>query len=130
MLGWIWFHATILVRSGRILRLRDMTAGRDKRVGLRNIAKLAQRLLEAQNECVRRQVHDPNGGSAVGFEPSWLNYEHFRLESAGLRIGFDNGQVAYAICENPSVVIPYPIVRPYLSKLGVSVFAAIRRSRG
>ncbi len=121
-----WFSVTVRVQNGQRVGLRAIL--RPLRPALRAISQEAKRKLPRTDFCVRRSLAYPPDHKflLLGFAPTVSNYREFALVPAGLAIGFWNDQVAAPACGRSAVVIPYAVVRPYLTRLGAELVAGVR----
>ena len=115
--GQTWISATVDVRSGKAVSLPQLLANpqlalpvlaSDWKAGLRN--SLLWPFV----------VDDP-----ASFTPSFAHYRYFALTPTGLAFGFAQEPAGSRI----EAVIPYRLVRPYLSPLGKRLVAGVRRPR-
>jgi hypothetical protein len=111
-----WISATIDVLSGRPVSLRQLLAN----------PPLALAALAASWRARSRAVLPPAvAQDAADYTPTFAHYRYFALTPAGLAFGFPAGAAGSRF----AAVIPYRIVRPYLSPLGRRLVAGVRRSR-
>ena len=84
-----------------------------------------------KNGCVAVALHDPGLGPYVApwLKPTMSNYRYFALTPQGLAVGFEQDTVASPPCGRVEVTVPYSVLRPYLSRLGATLIAAVRRPR-
>jgi len=110
-----WFSATVLLDSGRVIRLHDLIRGRRNRLRL---ARLAKSMMLHKHPWLKQYLTDPIDGriNVRGFIPRAGNYSHYVLLRKGLRIGFVGEQVGFQ--GRLWVTIPYDRTRGYLSPLG------------
>jgi len=115
--GQTWIAATVEVRSGRTVSLRELLANaplalpplvRDWKARLRGSALWPY------------VKHDP-----AGYTPTLAHYRYFALTPTGLAFAFPQEQAGSRF----AAVIPYRLVRPYLSPLGRRLVAGVRRPR-
>jgi hypothetical protein len=119
-----WISATARVPSGSLVGLSDLFA----RPGLALDALAAA---SRQNGCIAVALHYPGLGASVApwLKPTMSNYRYFALTPRGLAVGFEQDTVASPPCGRVEVTVPYSVLRPYLSSLGVTLIAAVRRPR-
>jgi hypothetical protein len=111
-----WLAKTVPVPSGKEVRITDLFNDPDR--GLRVLAR-------AWKARVRRGwraacVNAPE--IADEYAQTARNYGVFALTPSGLAVGANNYE-----CHGLFATVPYRIVRPYLSKLGVKLIAGVRR---
>lgn len=112
--GQTWISATIDVHSGKPVSLSQILA---------NPTLALPALIAAWNTHAQSAPLTSSGHDVAGFPWSLTHYRHFALTPAGLAFGF-------AVSGSRSTtVIPYRIVRPYLSPLGRRLVAGVRRPR-
>jgi hypothetical protein len=118
-LGKGWLAVTVRVPSGAPVRITDLFATPSR--GLRVLAKAWKAQVRRANPetwpCVRLHLPD--------YRPSASNYRYFALALRGLAVGFWQEEA----CNRLQATVPYPILRPYLSKLGARLIAGVRRPR-
>lgn len=115
--GQTWISTTIDVRTGRQVSLRELLA--NPPLALRLLARDWKSRLGSP--ALRAYVaEDPDG-----YTPTFGHFRHFALTPAGLAFGFpqEPGGRRFA------AVLPYRLVRPYLSPLGRRLVAGVRRPR-
>ena len=112
-----WISTTIDVRSGRPVPLHAILAN----------APLALPVLAQDWEASLR--HSPLWPQLVdhpeGYTPTPSHYQYFALTRTGLAFGFPQGRAGSRI----AAIIPYRLVRPYLSPLGRRLAAGARRPK-
>jgi hypothetical protein len=113
-----WLSATIPVRTGKRIAVTGLFS--DPREGLRALAADVQPRLKRENKCVRD--HSFPGT----FRPTPHHYRNFALTPNGLAVAFNLAQVASPPCGRVETVVPYDVVRPYLSGLGQELVAGVR----
>lgn len=115
--GQTWISATIDVRSGKVISLRQLLAN----------PPLALAVLASEWKAQLR--HTVPGADlakdADGYTPSFGHYRNFALTPTGLAFGFGQGPAGSRI----SAVIPYRLVHPYLTPLGKRLVAGVRRPK-
>ncbi|HZT84090.1 MAG TPA: hypothetical protein VE984_01540 [Gaiellaceae bacterium] len=115
--GQTWIAATVDVRSGKAVSLRQLLAN----------PPLALPVLAADWKArLRHTTLWPYvAQDTAGYTPSFAHYRYFALTPTGLAFGFrqEPGGSRFA------AVIPYRLVRPYLSPLGRRLVAGVRRPR-
>jgi hypothetical protein len=122
-----WYSVTIDVATAQAVHLGDLFHSVSPALGA--LAKAARRKLSATNPCVRGSVAD-SMDYARGFAPTAANYRDFALLPTGVAIGFSNDQVSGPACGRVEVTVPYRIVRPFLSKLGLRLVQGVRQPKG
>lgn len=112
-----WISATVDLRSGKEVSLRELLASPSLALPLLVRDWQAQLRGSASWRYVAR---DP-----ARYTPTFSHYRQFALTPAGLAFGFaqESAGVRFA------AVIPYRLVRPYLSPLGRRLVAGVRRPR-
>lgn len=112
-----WISATVEVRSGKAVSLRQLLASPSLALPLLVRDWKAQLRGSASWQYVT--------GDPARYTPTFLHYRHFALTPAGLAFGVaqESADVRFA------AVIPYRLVRPYLSPLGRRLVAGVRRPR-
>lgn len=125
--GRTWLSITVNTATARRVELGDLF--RRPSEALSALATAARLRLTAANDCVRRAISDPNVGHvyASGFAPTVALYQHFGLLPNGLAIGFPVEQVGPPACGSFEVTVPYSVMQPYLSKLGLELIRGVRR---
>ncbi len=115
--GQTWISATVDVWSGRTVSLRQLLAN----------PSLALPVLASEWKARLRQTvlwpyvaKDP-----AGYTPSFAHYRYFALTPSGLAFGFGQEPTGSRLV----AVIPYRLVRPYLSPLGRRLVAGVRPPR-
>jgi hypothetical protein len=115
--GQAWISATVEVRSGRAVSLRELLMNptlalpllvRDWKAGLR------------RSTLWHYVAEDP-----ASYTPTLAHYQYFALTPTGLAFGFSQEPAGSRF----AAVIPYRLVRPYLSPLGRRLVAGVRRPR-
>jgi hypothetical protein len=115
--GQTWISATIDVRSGRLVSLRDLLA--NPRLALPLLVKDWKDRL--RNSTLWSSVaEDP-----AGYTPTLAHYRYFALTPTGLAFGHPQEPAGSRF----AAVIPYRLVHPYLSPLGRRLVAGVRRPR-
>jgi len=112
--GQTWISATIDVHSGKPVSLSQILA---------SPALALPALIAAWNTHAQLTPLTSSGHDIAGYAPSFTHYRHFALTPAGLAFGFTLSG------SRSATVIPYRIVRPYLSPLGRRLVAGVRRPR-
>jgi hypothetical protein len=115
--GQTWISATVDVRSGRAVSLPQLLAN----------PSLALPVLAGEWKASLRHtmLWAYVAEDAAGYTPSFAHYRYFALTPTGL---------AFAFGQEPggsrfSAVIPYRLVRPFLSSLGRRLVAGVRQPR-
>lgn len=115
--GQTWISATVDVRSGRAVSLRELLA---------NPPLALPVLARAWKARLRHTTLWPYvAEDTASYTPSFAHYRYFALTPSGLAFGFrqEPGGTRFA------AVIPYPLVHPYLSRLGRRLVAGVRPPR-
>ncbi len=115
--GQTWIATTIDTRSGRSVSLRDLLA--NPPLALRQLASDWKAQLRG-SPLWTSVAEDP-----ASYTPTLDHYRHFALTPSGLAFGFPQEPAGPRI----AAVIPYRLVRPYLSPLGRHLVAGVRRPR-
>jgi len=115
--GQTWISTTVDVRSGRAVSLRQLLAN----------PSLALPVLASDwKSRLRNSVLWPSvAGDSASYTPSFAHYRYFSLTPTGLAFGFAQEPAGPRL----AAVIPYRLVRPYLSPLGRRLVAGVRRPR-
>lgn len=111
-----WLGITIRVPSGTRVTITDLFA--HPREGLRALAtayKNKLRRTTAGVECLRLYPDD--------YSPTVANYRAFAMTPRGLAVGTWEDTACYRV----ETTLPYRVLRPYLSKLGSTLVAGVRR---
>jgi hypothetical protein len=115
--GETWISATVEVRSGRSVSLRELLA---------NPSLALPRLVRDWKTRLRGSALWPSvAGAPAGYTPTLAHYRHFALTPRGLAFGFPQQLAGPRF----AAVIPYRLVHPYLSPLGRGLVAGVRRPR-
>jgi hypothetical protein len=124
--GGYWTSSTVLVPSGRPVTFDDLFT--DKNAALRRIAAISIRhFTDAGDECIRGSLTDAFADiSLSGLAPKPENYRAWSLTSAGLRLGFNQGQFSAEACGKQQMTIGWSSLRPVLSPTGTALVAALR----
>jgi hypothetical protein len=115
--GQTWISATVEVRSGRAVSLRELLASPPLALPLL-VRDWKDRL--RRSTAWRYLAEDP-----AGYTPTLAHYRHFALTPTGLAFGFPQEPARSRF----AAVIPYRLVHPYLSPLGRRLVAGVRRPR-
>jgi hypothetical protein len=120
-----WISATVDAQSGEAVDLSDLFASPVK--GEAELAQIAK-TLASRSRCIERGLTDPYAGESYdkAFLPSSGNYRHFALTTEGLQLGFEQGEVANAICGRVRILVPYAAVRSLLGPDGQQLVAGVR----
>lgn len=115
--GRTWIATTVEVRSGRTVGLAAIL-GRAPLALPRLVRAWESRL--PGSTLGARMARDP-----AAYTPTLGHYRLFALTPAGLAFGFPQGP------DGPrfTAIVPYRLVRPYLSRLGRRLVAGVRRPR-
>jgi hypothetical protein len=112
-----WLGVTVRVPSGTRVTITDLFA--KPRQGLRVLAT-------AWTTRIRRTSGRPCLRIyASHYSPTVSNYRAFALTPAGVSVG----SWEHAACYRLVATIPYAVLRPYLSKLGATLVAGVRKPR-
>lgn len=113
-IGRTWIAVTVQVATGRLIAIDELFS--DPVQGLRFFGT-------KWRAAVRR-----NGGGRCGYRdpPTATSYRHFALLPSGLTVGMSEG----GSCGDWYAAVPYQTLRPYLSKLGATLIAGVRRPAG
>jgi hypothetical protein len=127
--GETWISTTLRVPSGSRIGIPDLFNSPSQ--GLASLANAVRPRLLSANSCVRSSLNSPLNDSSYirGLEPNAKNYRYFSLTTHGMAIGFPVGQVASPSCGRVKVVVPYRLLRPYMSALGREMTAGVRMAR-
>jgi hypothetical protein len=121
-----WLSVTMRVPSGSRVALPDLLANRNR--GLAALAAAATKAVLSHNRCVRDSVRQTPTYER-GFRATVTNYRHFALTKRGLAVGFSIYQIALGISNRTDTTVPYSVLRPYLSPLGMRLISAVEQSR-
>lgn len=106
-----WLGATVVLPWRRRVELPDLFAD-DDAAGRELARALKKRLLEQM--CFATTFQRTEG---LATNPAW--YANFALTPRGLAVGFEPGELGINIgCGTYSAVVPYALLRRYLSPLG------------
>jgi len=124
-----WLSVTIDVPRAARVNTPSMFAEPSR--GLTALGIAVRKRVVSSNRCVRDALNDRVLGRqfAAGFAPTASHYRYFALTPTGLAVGFPIGQVASPVCNRVQAVVPYSVVRPYLSALGEKLVAGVRQPR-
>lgn len=115
-----WLAVTIRVPSGAPIRITDLFTNPSR--GLRVLADAwKSRVRSADPELWRRCVRIV----LSQHRPTARNYRYFALTTRGLAVGFPQAPG----CNRYQAAVPYASIRPYLSDLGATLVAGVRRPR-
>ncbi len=115
--GQTWISATIEMRSGNSVSLRDLLA--NPRLALPLLVK------DWKNRLRGTQPWPYVAENPARYTPTLAHYRHFALTPRGLVFGFPQAPAGSRF----AAVIPYRFVHPYLSSLGRRLVAGVRRPR-
>jgi hypothetical protein len=115
--GQTWISATVEVRSGRAVSLRELLASPP--LALPGLVRDWKARLRG-SMLWRYVAEDP-----ARYTPTLAHYRHFALTPTGLAFGFPQEPAGSRF----AAVIPYRLVHPYLSPLGRRLVAGVRRPR-
>lgn len=115
--GQTWISATVDVRSGRTVSLRQLLA--NPTIALPVLARDWRDLLR------HTMLWSYVAEDSDSYTPSFSHYRYFALTPTGLAFGFaqEPGDSRFA------AIVPYRVARPYLSELGKRLVAGVRRPR-
>jgi hypothetical protein len=117
--GTTWIGVTVRVPSGRVVQVSDLFAAPGR--GLQALANAwKDRIRRSQPRawpCVRNWLAD--------YRPTPDNYRLFGLTPNGLAVGF----WAEPACPALKAILPYHVLRPYLSALGRRLVDGVRAPR-
>ena len=130
--GSTWMSVTVQVPSGSKVGLLDLFTERAR--GFRALAAAVRRKVVTTNSCIGPSITSrivPSVGrlNAQGFAPKLRNYRYFALTARGLAVGLPNGQVGGPSCGRVLAIVPYGVLRPYLSPLGRKLILGVRRPK-
>ncbi len=112
-----WLAMTVRVPSGTPVKVTDLFQKPDQ--GLRVLAR-------AWKERIRRTDARPClRAYGMVYSVSAANYRAFALTSEGITVGSPEVGACYRLV----ATVPYAVIRPYLSKLGSTLIAGVRRPR-
>jgi hypothetical protein len=115
--GQTWISATIDVRTGRLVALRELLA---------NPQLALMRLVRDWKARLRGSERWPGvAAHPADYTPTLAHYRHFALTPRGLSFGFPQEPAGSRL----AVVLPYRLVHPYLSPFGRRLVAGVRRPR-
>lgn len=115
--GQTWASATVDVRSGRTVSLRQLLGSPS--LALRVLAR------EWKTRLRGTALWPYVAKNTASYTPSFEHYRHFALTPRGLAFGFRREPAGSRF----AAVIPYRLVHPYLSPLGRRLVAGVRRPR-
>jgi hypothetical protein len=112
-----WISATVDVRSGRAVSLRQLLAN----------PPLALPVLAGDWKAQLRHtmLWPLVAEDTDSYTPSFAHYRYFALTPSGLAFGFREEPAGSRF----AAVIPYRLVHPYLSRLGKRLVAGVRRPK-
>jgi hypothetical protein len=114
--GETWISATVDVRSGRLVSLRELLA--HPRLALPVLARDWKARIRRLRLFWPAVAEDP-----ASYTPTFAHYRYFALTRTGLAFGFPQEPAGPRI----AAVIPYRQVDSYLSPLGSRLVAGVRR---
>jgi uncharacterized protein YecT (DUF1311 family) len=112
-----WLGMTVRVPSGARVRITDLFAKVDQ--GLRVLATEWKARIRRTDGAPCPRVYQEQ------YTPTVEHYRNFALTPGGIAVGV--GEVA--ACYRLVATVPYRVMRPYLSKLGSTLIAGVRRAR-
>lgn len=112
-----WLGITVRVPSGTRVTITDLFA--DPGQGLRALATAWKARIRRTpgRPCLRIYSSD--------YRPTAEHYRAFALTPAGIAVGSRE----VAACYRLVATVPYPVLQPFLSKLGSTLVAGVRRPR-
>lgn len=115
--GQTWASATVDVRSGRAVSLRQLLA--NPTIALPVLAR------DWRDRLRHTMLWPYVAEDTASYTPSFAHFRYFALTPTGLAFGFgqEPGGSRFA------AIIPYRVVHPYLSDLGRRLVAGVRRPR-
>ncbi len=116
-----FISVTVQVPSGRLVTIDDLFA--KPRHGLSALAVAFRKRAAAYGGCFR---------SFLRIFPEWFfpiekNYQQFALTRRGLAIGWPGVTADLGACNTAVATVPYSVLLPYLSKLGLKLVAGVRQ---
>jgi hypothetical protein len=116
-LGKGWIAVTVRVPSGARVAISGLFRDPAEALPVLGAAWIAALPNQARAFCVMLHLGD--------YEPTARHYRYFALTPKGLALGFWQE----AACNRLQAIVPYSILKPYLSKLGAMLIAGVRRAR-
>jgi hypothetical protein len=119
-----WFSVTALVPSGRGVSLGEVLSDDD------SLFKTLPERAQERTVTGFCGLNTPIPQHLLvqlleGLPPTGRLYQYFALTPDGLALGFSNGEAAPISCGRVEVLLPYEVVRPYLSVLGKTLVAGV-----
>jgi hypothetical protein len=115
--GDAWLAVTVRVPSGTRVAITDLFANPDR--GLRALATAWKARVRRTSAAPCIRIY------SVVYRPTAANYRAFALTPNGLAVGSPE----VAACYRLLATVPYGILRPYLSPLGVRLIGGVRAAR-
>lgn len=115
--GQTWISATIEMRTGKSVSLRELLA--NPRLALPLLVK------DWKTRFRGSPLWPSVAANPARYTPTLAHYRHFALTPRGLAFGFRQAPAGSRF----AAVIPYRLVHPYLSSLGRRLVAGVRRPR-
>lgn len=120
-----WLSVTVRVATARPVAIDELFTRPSE--GLKALAASARRRVVASQPCVRASIARDAPFYSLGFRPTIANYQNFALLPRGLAVGFPQQQIGSPVCGRIVVIVPYFVVRPYMSSLGKELVRGVRR---
>jgi hypothetical protein len=118
--GQLWVSTTVRVPSGERVTLAQLFTDPEGS-GLQALGVAWFRVIARANDWRLRCVV----ANARDYEPTLEHYRLFALTPRGLALAFFQEPA----CSRIEAIVPYPLLRPYLSALGRKLVAAVRTPR-
>jgi hypothetical protein len=112
-----WLGMTVRVPSGRRVELTDLFTRPDRGIRVLAAAWKARVGRTDARPCLRAY--------APAYTATAANYRAFALLPRGIAVGAKEVEACYRLVE----IVPYATLRPYLSKLGSTLIAGVRRPK-
>jgi hypothetical protein len=112
-----WLGMTVRVPSGKPVTITDLFVRPDRGVKVLALAWKARIRQSGGGRCLRIYPES--------YKPTVKNYRAFALTPGGIAVG----SWEVAACYRLVATVPYRVLQPYLSKLGSTLVAGIRRPR-
>jgi hypothetical protein len=112
-----WLGLTVRVPSGEQVSVTDLFS--DPKAGIPALASAWKARIRTTSAapCVRSY--------SAAYTPTVRHYRAFALLPSGVAVG----SAEVGACYRLVAVVPYSVLRPYLSKLGATLIAGVRRAR-
>jgi hypothetical protein len=118
--GRTWVATTVRVSSAARVSITDLF------VQPAPALRVLERAWKTQIRRSQPRMWQCAKASSATFPPTAHNYRYFALTPRGLALGLGQGAPT---CDRVQGTVPYPILRPYLSRLGATLIAGVRRPR-